>query len=86
MPVSSCVSPGPYRHLGGAFQFIREAVSDEDVVARRHGHRTTANEIRTDQECLRQSVRRGLNGLIQSKAEPIAVAEQLLEAGRVLRR
>ena len=57
-----------------------------NIVAKDHGARVIADEILPDQKRLRQTVRVRLHRVGQPDAELAAVAEQALEARRVLRR
>ena len=61
-------------------------MSAENVVAKHHRHGVTADEILTDDERLRQPVRRRLNRVRQVHAELPAIPQQILKARRVLRR
>ena len=64
----------------------REARSVEDIVAQDKAHRIPADELLTDQECLSQTVRGGLFGILQTDSIIRAVAQQAPEARKVLRR
>jgi hypothetical protein len=68
---------------GGA-QVLGHLVAVEDVVAQHQGGGRVADEIGADDEGLGQAVRAGLARRSPGSAPTAAVAEQLLEAGRVL--
>ena len=67
-------------------QVVGKFVAVEDVVAENQGAVTTADEVTADDEGLGQAVRTRLDGVLQVQAPLAAIAEQLLEARRVLRR
>ena len=67
-------------------QIAAKAVAVENIVAEDHGAGIAADEIGPDQKRLRQTVRMRLHRVGQPDAELAAVAEQTLEARRVLRR
>ena len=65
------------RHLGAI----------ENVVAQHQGHRVGANEVLSQHKGLGQAVGLGLNGVVErSAAQLAAVAQQILEEGRVVGR
>ncbi|MNV78999.1 hypothetical protein D3C71_1725290 [compost metagenome] len=64
----------------------RQFVAIEDVVAQHQRARVLADERRTDQERLRQPLGRRLHRVAEVQAPLRAVAQQLLEPRRVLRR
>jgi hypothetical protein len=51
-------------------------VTEEDVVAEHQGRGAAVQVVRTDEERLRQSVRRGLDGVLQRDTPLRAVPEQ----------
>ena len=57
----------------------------EDVVAKNHADTIVANELLTDDECLGQTVGGRLLSILQSDTEVGTVAQQALEAGKVVR-
>ena len=63
-----------------------QIVSVEDVVAQHERRARAADEVAADDERLGQPVRRLLNRVAQVDSPAPAVAEQLGEARRVLRR
>ena len=67
-------------------QALIEAMPRKNVVAQHHRNRIAADEILTDDERLRQAVRRRLNGIRQIHAELPSVSQQALKARRILRR
>ena len=73
------------RVLDRRLQALFETVTGKNIVAEHHGDAVVADEIRADDERLRESVGRRLDGVGQAQTELFAVAEQLLKARRVLR-
>ena len=71
--------------VGGA-QLRLQIVAPEQVVAQHQAARARADEIAADAKRLRQSVGRRLHRVLQVQAPLAAVAQQLGEARRVLRR
>ena len=67
-------------------QQLHEVVAVEDVVAQHQRARRIADELVADDEGLRQAIGAGLHRVLQVDAPLAAVAQQLLEARRVLRR
>jgi len=69
----------------GVFEQLLEFVAVENIVAKDQGAGIVAQEFFADEKGLRQPVGAGLHGVLQIEAPLGAVAQQLLEAGRVLR-
>ena len=76
-----CAGAAP---VGISENFV-EVVAVEDVVAQHEGRVVIADEVRADDEGLGETVRAGLDGVLQVDAPFAAVAEQLFEARGVLR-
>ncbi len=72
--------------LGGIAQQRVQVVAVVNVIAQYQRRRRIADEFLADDERLRQSVRRRLHRVLQVDAPLAAVAQQILEARRVLRR
>ena len=72
--------------LISAGQQVRKVVAIKDVVAQHQRAGRVAQERFPDQESLRQAIGRRLNGVLQVEPPLCAVAQQLLETRRVLRR
>lgn len=70
----------------GVSQQVVKVVAVEDVVAQYQRRGVVADEFLADQEGLRQTIRAWLDGVLQVQAPLAAVAQQLLETRRVLRR
>ena len=70
----------------GLLQQGDEVMAVIDVVAQHQRRRVVADEILADQKGLRQTIRAGLHGVLQVQAPLGTIAQQLLEARRVLRR
>ena len=68
---------------GGVLQDLGEAVAVEDVIAEDHRAAVVADELLAEDECLCQTVRRGLDLILQMDAVLAAIAQQRLETGRV---
>ena len=68
---------------GGGLQDLGETVAVEDVVAQDHGAAVVADELLAQDEGLCQTVRGGLNFILQMDAVLAAIAQQRLKAGRV---
>ncbi len=77
---------GAARLLSCRRQVVGKFVAVEDVVAENQGAVAAADEVTADDEGLSQPVRTRLDGVLQVQAPLAAIAEQLLEARRVLRR
>ena len=80
---------GGIARLGGCdrlAQIAAEAVAVENIVAEDHGAGVAADEVRPDQKRLREPVRVRLHRVGQADAELAPVAEQALEARRIVRR
>ena len=71
--------------LVGTAEDLVEVVAVEDVVAQHEGRVVVADEVGADDEGLGETVRAGLDGVLQVDAPFAAVAEQLFEARGVLR-
>ena len=71
--------------LVGIAENLVEVVTIEDVVAENQRGVTVADEVGADDEGLGETVRAGLDGVLQVDAPLAAVAEQLLETRGVLR-
>ena len=69
----------------GLCQILAQRVAVENVVAQHQRAAVVSDEGLTDDEGLGQTVRRGLHRIAERDAPAAAVAQQLLEAGRVLR-
>ena len=67
-------------------QVAAEAVAVENIVAKDHGAGIAANEVRPNQERLREPVRVRLPRVGQADAELAPIAKQALEARRIVRR
>src|SRR5581483_4982256 len=63
-----------------------EVVAKEDVVAEDQRNAVAADELSADEECLRYAGGPLLHGVREAHAPLLAVAQELLEARRVLRR
>ena len=61
-----------------------EVVAVEDVVAEDEAAALAGEEVFADEECLGETVGRGLDGVGEGESPLGAVAEQLAEAGRVV--
>ena len=62
-----------------------EVVAVEDVVAEDKGRVVVADEVGADDEGLGETIRAGLDGVLQVDAPRAAIAEELFEARGVLR-
>ena len=69
----------------GTGQQLVEFMAVEDVVAEHQGGEIVADELFANDEGLGETIRAGLNGVLQIQAPARAVAEQLLETRCVLR-
>ena len=69
----------------GALQELGERLAMEDVVAEDQRDAILADELAPDEESLRDAFRLGLHRVFEPQAPALAVAEQRLEARRVLR-
>ena len=68
-----------------AGQLLDQIVPVEDVVAQYQGAGVRTHKLATDDEGLRQAIRTGLHRILDLHAPVGAVAQQLLEARRILR-
>eukprot|EP01135_Chromosphaera_perkinsii_P011152 Nk52_evm1s2353 gene=Nk52_evmTU1s2353 len=69
-----------------AAQLGAHALAVEQVVAEHQGDLVAVQELLTESEGLGQTVRRGLDGVLEVHAEAVAVAEDPLECPLILGR
>ena len=72
-----------FRIGSGGLEDLGEAVAVEDVIAQDHGAAVVANELFAQNEGLCQTVRRGLNFILQMDAVLAAITQQRLKARRI---
>ena len=65
-----------FRIGSGGLEDLGEAVAVEDVIAQDHGAAVVANELFAQNEGLCQTVRRGLNFILQMDAVLAAITQQ----------
>ena len=70
---------------GGGLKLAGESLAVEDVVAEDEGAGVSGDEVAADEEGLGKAVGAGLDGVLDLDAPLAAVAEQIGEAGGVLR-
>ena len=63
----------------GSLEHLLETASMEYVVSKDHAHAVTADELLSDDECLRKAVRRRLLRICEAHAVVRAIAKQATE-------
>ena len=75
-----------FRLLHGGAESLPESVAGKDIVAQDHGGGFSVNELFTEGKGLREAVRRGLGLVREMDSELVAVSQEDLKAGQILRR
>src|SRR6476646_1186233 len=73
------------RTLARSSKHLREAMTEEDIVAEDEARRSASDEIRADRERLGQTFWLGVNGISDVHSPLGPVTEQLLELSRIVR-
>ena len=71
--------------IDSIFQSAIDAMAGKNIVPQHHGHRIIAYEIRADNKCLRQSVRRRLHRIAEMQPELAAILQKSLKSRRICR-
>ena len=76
---------GAFLALCGIAQLSLEIVTVKNIIAQHQSRRVVADKVAADDEGLRQPIRRRLHRVAQIQPPRAAIAQQLLEARRILR-
>ena len=75
----------PFCVFYGGFQTFFQSVSCENIIAQYHGHTVVSDKVGADDKGLSQSVGTWLHRIGKADAELMAVSQESLKSGSILR-